>query len=295
MVLEAAQKRAAEGGADHLAGRLERCRADLALLRELEAIDQFRWTPVESKFPDRQAVAARWQGAFAAAGLDPQAGPAADVARRVTESLLKDRLRATLDLWLVGTRSAAVRGVLHAADPDAYREAVRDAVAADDGKRVAELANQPEALAQPARFVAALGQHWSVPVGRRRAVLEVALRPHPGDLTLLMVLGNNYPTDQKEGADERVRWFQAAVAAHPRNTVAHNSLGLALYDKKDLDGALAAYREAIRLDPKDSTAHNNLGLVLYDKEIRRWPSRPTGRRSGSTRWTVRPTTTWALR
>src|SRR5262249_10345727 len=46
VALGAAQQRAADGGAEELAGRLAGCRDDLALLRELDDIDTFRatWT-----------------------------------------------------------------------------------------------------------------------------------------------------------------------------------------------------------------------------------------------------------
>src|SRR5262249_10475444 len=120
------------------------------------------------------------------------------------------------------------------------------------------------ALAQPPGFAAALGQHTGLPVERRRAVLEVALRSRPGDLPLLMTLGNSYPINQREGADERVRWLQAASAAHPRNIAAHHNLGKALWDKGDPDGAIAEYREAIRLEPKFAKAHSFLGAILCD-------------------------------
>ena len=49
-------------------------------------------------------------------------------------------------------------------------------------------------------------------------------------LGLLMTLGSTYPINQEEGANERLRWAQAAVAAAPANTVAHTILGLALHD-----------------------------------------------------------------
>jgi tetratricopeptide (TPR) repeat protein len=80
-----------------------------------------------------------------------------------------------------------------------------------------------------------------------------------------MTLGNSYPSNQRDGVTERVRWFQAAVAVAPSNTVAHLSLGLALSNKGDRDGAEAAFREAIRLDPKYTFAYNNLGTVLLSK------------------------------
>ena len=51
VALEAARKRSAEGGAEEQAPRLERLGADLALLHELDAIDQFRWTLVREQIP----------------------------------------------------------------------------------------------------------------------------------------------------------------------------------------------------------------------------------------------------
>src|SRR3712207_7290327 len=39
----------------------------------------------------------------------------------------------------------------------------------------------------------------------------------------------------------------------------------ALSDKGDLDGAAAAYREALRLRPDDPDAHNSLGVTLKHK------------------------------
>jgi hypothetical protein len=53
------------------------------------------------------------------------------------------------------------------------------------------------------------------------ALLEGALRARPGNLTLLMELGNSYPANRPEGAVERMRWFQAALAAHFQVPASH--------------------------------------------------------------------------
>jgi eukaryotic-like serine/threonine-protein kinase len=265
VALESIDRRLAEGGGEAERSRAERCRADLALLRELDAIDVFRWVWVENKPPDPKDVANRWQAALARYGVVPGATPVEEAVGRLAGSLVRDRLLATLEVWLVTQPSTAARDVLRAADPDPYRDAVRDAVAARDRERVGELAGRPDALAQPPRFAAALGQHNAVPTGRSRVVLEAALRSRPGDLALLMTLGNSYPTNQREGAEERLRWYQAAVAAHPRNAAAHTNLGAALHDKGDLDGAAACCREALRLDPTFASAHNLLGNALRGK------------------------------
>ena len=58
---------------------------------------------------------------------------------------------------------------------------------------------------------------------------ETAL-PRAADLALLLPLGHSYAENRGEGADERLRWFQAAVAAHPSNVLARNELGTAWQD-----------------------------------------------------------------
>ena len=41
------------------------------------------------------------------------------------------------------------------------------------------------------------------------------------------------------------------------------NLGLALRDKKDLDGAVVQFKKAIEINPKYIAAHHNLGLAGY--------------------------------
>src|SRR5262249_34440240 len=157
-------------------------------------------------------------------------GRAGEAAGRVHGSLVRDRVLTALDLWPTWEPSArvrtGVRAVLRAADPDPYRDAVRDALATRDDRTVTTLAGRPEALAQPARFGAVLGQFVAVPAERRRAALEAALRARPGNLGLLVCLGTSYSLDGRpEAVGEALRWYQAAVAAHPESAVARNNLG----------------------------------------------------------------------
>src|SRR5205085_2977072 len=56
VALGAAERRAADGGAEELAGRLAHCRADLGLLCGLNDADKFRWTWADDAFPDLAAV-----------------------------------------------------------------------------------------------------------------------------------------------------------------------------------------------------------------------------------------------
>jgi tetratricopeptide (TPR) repeat protein len=127
---------------------------------------------------------------------------------------------------------------------------------------VAALAGRPDALTQPARFATALAQFVGLSTDRRVAMLESAVRAQPGNLALLMTLGNTYSQTYRGHVAERMRWFQAAVATHPGCAAAHNSLAVALAHKGDRDGTFAEVREAVRLDPKYAAARVNLGRIL---------------------------------
>jgi Flp pilus assembly protein TadD len=170
-----------------------------------------------------------------------------------------------LDQLLRADHSTEVRAALQVLDPNPFRDAVRDAERDKDAAALVKLAGQPEALVQRPEFAAFLGESKLVSEERRRAMLGTALQQHPGELGLLMALGGTYPLDRREGADERARWYQAAVAVAPNNSAAHTNLGTALADRNDSDGAIAEYREAIRVDPKDAFPRYNLGFALYLK------------------------------
>jgi serine/threonine protein kinase/tetratricopeptide (TPR) repeat protein len=288
VALDAAERRAADGVAEEQAGRLARCRADLTLLRAFEAIDAFSWSWSEGKFPEYAAVAARWPAPLAAYGITPDQRRVEETAGRVNSSVIRERVLTALDMWLMWELSAearaGLRALLQVVDPDPYRDEFRDALAARKGDAAVALSARPEALAQPPRFSIIFGQFAKIPPDRKRAVLENALRTRPGDLALLMELGQAYQMEGRpETVGERVRWLQAAVSAHPENAMARNNLGVMLSVKGDGEGALACFREAIRLDPKFPDAHRNLGdclaaqgdphaaLASYDEAIRQDP------------------------
>jgi tetratricopeptide (TPR) repeat protein len=275
-LLDAADARAAEGGAEESAGRREALRADLGMLKVLDRVDSYRWTLVASKFPDPAKVAARYKDALADFGADPDAVGPDPAAARVAGSAVRDRLLAILDYVLWQGQSSAVRATLRSVDPDRFRDAVRDAWAVDRaGAAVAGpgatravralLVGRPGGADQPPGFVAVLGSDPAAPVAVRRYLLGTAVRRREGDLGLLLALGYTYPLNQRDGADERVRWFQAALAAGPHNPAIHLDLGGALADRGDPDGAIVEIEEALRHNPGNAGILNDLGTVFRDK------------------------------
>jgi eukaryotic-like serine/threonine-protein kinase len=264
VALDAAKKRSAEGGAEGLVGRLGRLAADLALSRDLDGIDQFRWTWAGNKFPDPAVVAARTRQALRRFGADPDAGSVEDAAARVSASAVRDRIVTALDRLLREEKTAGVRAVLRVLDTNPFRDAVRDAVLADDRAKLVELAGEDQAQEQPAGFVAFLGDSKAIAVERRRQLLEAAVSRQPKDLGLLMTLAWTYPVNQEDGANERLRWLQAAVAAAPGNAAALIDLAIALRDTGQLAKALTYCQKAVEIDRKYAMAHNNLGAVFAD-------------------------------
>jgi Flp pilus assembly protein TadD len=59
--------------------------------------------------------------------------------------------------------------------------------------------------------------------------------------------------------------FRHALEVTENNYIAHNCLGVALYQKGQIDEAISQYHKAIRLKPDDSLAHSNLGVALIKK------------------------------
>jgi tetratricopeptide (TPR) repeat protein len=69
----------------------------------------------------------------------------------------------------------------------------------------------------------------------------------------------------KGDLDGAIREYREALRIQPDYAEAHNNLGNALEKKGDLDGAIREFREALRVQPDYADAHYNLGVALYDK------------------------------
>jgi tetratricopeptide (TPR) repeat protein len=63
--------------------------------------------------------------------------------------------------------------------------------------------------------------------------------------------------------ENSITLFEHALKSTPENLVAHNSLGISLADKGNLNDAIVHYREAIRIYPGFCDPYYNLGFVSY--------------------------------
>jgi protein O-mannosyl-transferase len=71
---------------------------------------------------------------------------------------------------------------------------------------------------------------------------------------------------QKGQVDEAVAQYQKALEINPNYVAAHYNLGNALFQKGQLEEALAQYQKAVEINPNDAEAHINLGNALFQNE-----------------------------
>jgi tetratricopeptide (TPR) repeat protein len=267
-----AARNADEGGADDDAARRARLAADLDLLNELDAIDQYKWTWAGRSFGAPSEAATRDHDALQKYGALPEPRPEAphgsvDAAvARVDSSAIRGRIVLVMN-WLFlrerdKERAEGLLDVLHEVDSDAFRDAFRDAVLANDTEKLEALSRDPRVLEQPPEFTAALGQSRVIPVERRRELMEMAAFRRPSDLALSMALQDAYKDNQPPTTNEQIRWLQAALAADPNSYAAYTNLGIALLATSRVDESDACHRRAVELAPQSALALANLGVVL---------------------------------
>jgi serine/threonine protein kinase/tetratricopeptide (TPR) repeat protein len=201
-------------------------------------------------------------------GLDPQA-----VADWIRTRSIQPQLVAALDYWAYVRRGLKREGpgrlvaVARAADPDPWRNRLRDVLEGQDPKALEELAAAASAGEWPTATLLLLARLSRQTPASERVVdlLRQARRPHPGDFWINHELGYHLLTLGWLRAEEAVPYCMAAVALRPKSLAAHNNLGRALWAKVQMEEAIAEWREAIRLQKDNYQAHLALSHALRDK------------------------------
>jgi serine/threonine-protein kinase len=157
--------------------------------------------------------------------------------------------------------------VAKAADPDPWRNRLRDAVIAVDGPTLKALAaSAPIRQLRPGTLFL-LGSAL-LDVNDRdtaMALLRKAQHEYPADLTLNETLGwLCMRTPQPFQYDEAARFYSAALAVRPHSAYLHYQLGMALLLKQSHLEALDELSKAIELDSNLLLARQQRGLMLVD-------------------------------
>jgi tetratricopeptide (TPR) repeat protein len=247
--------------------RLTAAEDDLALARDLDRVRQQAVTLVEGQW-DPGRVRVQYPKVLAGHGLDALEGDLDRLAQTIRASAVREDIIAALDDWAraegpTGTGQRLLGLANRADEPDPWRQAVRQAIAQWDEKRLRQLVRRTgQGKPTPAlvlSLAAAFSKKSEEPTGLlRRMQLE-----RPRDFWVSFDLG--YRLSGQKKAQEAAQCYLVAVALRPDSAVAHNNLGGVLKDKGKLDEAIARYHRAIALDSKYPDAHYNLGNALKAK------------------------------
>ena len=242
-----------------MASRLE----EVGLRLEGEKDDPADWTEA-----DRAYAQAFQDYGLNVLELDPRQAGA-----RIRQSLICMQLVAALDDWAAARQRLHASGWQHvlaiarAADPDRWRNRLRDALEKKQPKAgeeiIASLSSKdclPSTFALLARI-----PHGEADGERVVLLLRQARRRFPGDLRITHSLAAILRHLPAPGLEESIRYYTIAVSLRPQSPAVHYNLGEALQQKGDIDEAVAEYRESVRLDNDYILAHNRLRNVLLDK------------------------------
>jgi serine/threonine-protein kinase len=241
--------------------------ADWRLAKKLDDVRLESSTLLDGKFdparanPDYFAV-------FDGLGFDFDKGTPAEMARRLREHRLRYVLVAALDHWAncmqeFSIRKAAtgrkqrVLETARLADPDPWRDRVRNAENWPSQQTLQQLAAEADCARQSPQILSLLSSLISKNTDHT-VLLRKALLAHPRDFWLNFDLAGA----AKDSA-ERVGCYRAALVVRPKSSVVYSNLGSMLDEMNDVEGAIRHYEKAIAIDPNFASAYNNLGGTYY--------------------------------
>ena len=289
--LEQARSRLGDGGPFWLYPVVEAARRDHQFLVRLEAIRLNRFTLVEGQRNhaaqlrfNRARADQEYADAFRDQGLGEPPNDPEGVAARVRASKWAAHLVAALDDWAVCAADPARQDwlleVARRADPDPWRDQVRDPAAWRDGKALAELARAVPLAEQPVALLLALGERLSATgedgVGFLRRVREQYPEDFWANFTLALAM---HGTARRPAGDPApaLAYYEKALEIRPQAVAVLNDLGVVLFDRdwmwdKERDegpGAVGIFYQVVKTDPHFAPGFNNLGAAL--KARGDWP------------------------
>jgi serine/threonine protein kinase/tetratricopeptide (TPR) repeat protein len=211
-----------------------------------------------------------WKRLLAATGAVESLGPEA-VASRLPAGPRREALIAALDPWVRIRRELDRRdesgwkrllAAAGAADPDPWRNQVREAWVREDRKDLSKLAGSaPFDRLHPCDV---LLLEANLDTNQAVRVLREAQRRRPADFWLNHALGMRLHGMRPPSFDEALSYLRVALSLRPESPGAVLNIGHVLQEAERTDEAIAAYEQAIRLKPDYAMAHSNLGGALVD-------------------------------
>jgi eukaryotic-like serine/threonine-protein kinase len=257
--------READPGAAHLRSQIEQARANLELAERLDAVRLGRGLHDRGSSLDYAASSRQYATIFREAGLGDLREETGLAARRLAASPIRRALIAALDDWAACADRAErdwILGVARTADPDPWRDRVRDGDGWAKLETFPDLANAADVRKQPVTLMVAFGTRWRRLGGDPTSFLERVQRQYPNDFWVNFELGHSL-----EGRDDAaaVGYCRAAVAVRPGAAVGHVKLGVCLANLGRHGEAAHHYQRALEISPADVWVRWRLGLALAEQ------------------------------
>lgn len=259
------------------------------LMREREAIEAVdkdrriveRLAGVLNDFgehSDERKADSDYAAALRAYGVDVDSLDPSAAGRLLAASPVAPELASALDQWAILRRGRVLHdpagadrlaAVARAADPDAWRNRLRDTVGRMGGgpARRLEVLERLAATADvehlPVTSVTRLATSLAI-FGRRDtaiALLQRAQASHRDDFWVNADLGRELMTANRP--EEAVRFYAVAAGVRPQSPLALSGLGRAILQSGQPAEATDLFRQWTRLRPEDPLSHVALGSALF--------------------------------
>jgi eukaryotic-like serine/threonine-protein kinase len=251
-----------EQGMDDVRARFLSLGKDRWMLDCLDEIDERGWMVSEAGTGiDHEFAKVNYPVVFREFGIDLDVTSPSALADAVRHKSIAARLATGIESWWGITGDNRLLDAINTLDGDPERVILRTAYARGQEEVIAQRVAMLDGRIVPPAFAQFLGESPLTPQEHAIRILISAQTTHPDHFGLAIQTARRFPYDR---FDDKIMYYRIALAIRPLNAVCYNNIGIALYDKRDLNGAITAFNEAVRLDPKFVLPHQNLGNVLFN-------------------------------
>jgi tetratricopeptide (TPR) repeat protein len=218
-------------------------------------------------------VDSAYERLFREFGIDLRALAPEQAAARMRATSIHLELALALDHWAHLKREprkpdpdwrARLMAVARLADPDPWRNRVRDALETRDARTLQQIAASPSVIDLPVQMLTLFCETLDQIVGSHagEGVLRQAQRQYPDDFQINFQLAWVLDHRDNPQLEESIRFYTAALSLRPRGTVTRGLLAEHLHDLGRDSEAIAEYRKGFESDSDSTTVHNNLAWIL---------------------------------
>jgi serine/threonine protein kinase/Flp pilus assembly protein TadD len=260
------------GEAPDLHQQFSRLCRDLKLAARLEDVRLHKSNVKDGDF-DAAGADQEYTEVFRQFGIEIEHVELRTWAEFVRTSAVPDELAAALDDWAQIRRTGhkpgadSLASLARAADPDPYRNQLRDALEKNERKRLEELAASEAVFTLPSSTIVLLARALADLKAESSAItlLRQAQIRHPDDFWINTNLGLRLDEMHPPRSAEAARFFMSAMGLRPQSPGAVYNVGYALKTEGQLQESVAALRRAIELKPEYVDAYIILAEALEEQ------------------------------